>query len=170
VTPAPLTHCARRSSAATMSTRARFRGSYNDRPSGALARSNPMSQSMDIDRSAIRAMVEDHWRSLLAVAQTNPHLGRESILRFDEQIQATAALMQPQEGAVFRQTVDEEREILFNEYQRDPDSLKHRLGLTPSVAPTLVIHHQQTLGEVVGRTAVRATVWESIFALFRLFR
>ena len=129
-----------------------------------------MSESINIDRGAIRAMVEDHWRSFLAVAQTNPHLGGQSILRFDERIQATAALMQPQQSAVFLQTVDEEREILVNEYQRDPEALKHRLGLTPSVAPALVIHHQQTLGEVVARTAVRATVWESIFALFRLFR
>ena len=118
----------------------------------------------------MRAMAEDHRRSFLAVAKQNPHSGRESILRFDERIQAIAALMQPQQAALFLQTVDEEREILFDEYQRDPEALKHRLGLSPSVAPALVIHHQQTLGEVVARTAVRATVWESIFALFRLFR
>jgi hypothetical protein len=130
-----------------------------------------MSESINIDRGALRAMVEDFWRSFLAVAKQNPQVGRESILRFDERIQATAALMQPQPAALFLQTVDEEREILFNEYQRDPEALKQRLGLTPSGVPALVIHHhQQTLGEVVARTAVRATVRESIFALFRLFR
>jgi hypothetical protein len=129
-----------------------------------------MSESINIDRGAIRAMVEDFWRSFLAVAKQNPHVGKESIVRFDERIRATAALMQTQQAASFLQTVDEEREILFDEYQRDPEALKQRLGLAPSFAPALVIHRQQMLGEVVARTAVRATVWESVFALFRLFR
>jgi hypothetical protein len=121
-----------------------------------------MSQS--IDRASIRAMVEDFWRSFLAVAKHNPNVGRESILRFEERIKATGALMQPEQASVFLQTIDEEREILFNEYQRDPEALKQRLGLAPSVTPALVIHHQQSLGEMVARTAVRATIWESIFA------
>ena len=36
-----------------------------------------------IDRAAIRAMVEDFWRSFLAVARQNPQVGAESISRFN---------------------------------------------------------------------------------------
>jgi hypothetical protein len=127
-----------------------------------------MSQS--IDRGAIRAMVEDFWRSFLAVARQSPQVGHESILRFEERIKATAALMQPQQASVFLQTTEEEREILFNEYQRNPEALKQRLGLAPSNAPAIVVHSRQSLGEMAIRTAVRATIWESVFSLFRAFR
>jgi hypothetical protein len=130
-----------------------------------------MSESInDIDRGAYTRNGRRFLAFVPCRCKTNPQIGKESILRFDERIQSTAALTQPQQAALFLKTVDEERDILFDEYQRDPEVLKKRLGLTPSVAPALIIHPPQTLQEVVARTAVRATVWESIFALFRLFR
>jgi hypothetical protein len=43
---------------------------------------NPMSESFSIDKAAIRAMVEDFWRSFIAVARNNPKIGGEIIEQF----------------------------------------------------------------------------------------
>jgi hypothetical protein len=125
-----------------------------------------------IDRAAIRSMVEDHWRSFISVAVSNPQIGFQTLQNFDERIQATAALMPPERAAMYLQAVEEEREILFNEYNRNPDALKRRLGLGPVRQPNRVVHqHQrQSIGEMAVRTAVRATIWESVISLFRGFR
>ena len=96
-----------------------------------------------IDRAAIRAMVEDFWRSFLAVARQNPQVGAESILRFNERMQSTAALMEKEQAEVFLRTVEEERELLFNEYERNPDALKRRLGLETNVTQSTIISRQQ---------------------------
>jgi len=135
----------------------------------------PMAERAATDRSAIRAMVEDFWRSFLAVGRHNPDVGRETIMRFEERLSATAALMPPAQSATFLRVVDEEREVLFQEYERNPDALKRRLGLGQNDAVVCVQHRggghrQQSLGDVAVRTAVRATVWESVRELFRLFR
>jgi hypothetical protein len=125
-----------------------------------------------IDRAAIRSMLEDHWRSFISVAVSNPQIGFQSLQNFDERIQATASLMPPERAAMYLQAVEEEREILFNEYNRNPDALKRRLGLGPVRQPNRVVHqHQrQSIGEMAVRTAVRATIWESVISLFRAFR
>lgn len=125
-----------------------------------------------IDRAAIRSMVEDHWRSFISVAVRNPKIGLQSLENFDERIQATAALMPRERAAMYLQAVEEEREILFNEYNRDPDALKRRLGLGPVKQPNRVVHqhHRQSIGELAVRTAVRATIWETVISLFRVFR
>lgn len=83
------------------------------------------------DRAAIRAMVEEFWRSFLSLAQT-PEISTQLIVRFNARMQATAATMEPEKAAMFLQIVEEEREILFNEYERSPDALKTRLGLQPA--------------------------------------
>jgi hypothetical protein len=129
-----------------------------------------MGEIVNIDRAAIRSMVEDHWRSFLAVAKDNPQIGGESILSFEERMRAIASLMEPEQAQIFIQTLEEEREILFEEYKHNPEGLKHRLGLTPQFTQPVIIHQQRGLGQLAVRTAVRATIWESIFALFRLFR
>jgi hypothetical protein len=125
-----------------------------------------------IDRAAIRSIVEDHWRSFISVAVSDPQIGFQSLQNFDERIQATAALMPPERAAIYLQAVQEEREILFNEYNRNPDALKRRLGLGPVRQPNRVVHqHQrQSIGELAVRTAVRATIWETVVSLFRAFR
>ena len=118
-------------------------------------------------------MVEDFWRSFIAVARHNPKIGGEIIEQFEERIQSTAALMPSDQAKLFLDVIDEEREILFNEYKRNPVALKHRLGLLPNatpVAPPALVYQRQGLGEIAVRTAVRATIWESVFSLFRLFR
>lgn len=123
-----------------------------------------------IDRDAIRSMVEDFWRSFLAVGRTNPVIGQQTVMRFEERIKSTAALMPGDQAQVFLKAVDEERETLFNEYNRDPDALKHRLGLPLDATPVVLYQQRQGFGEMAVRTAVRATIWESIFSLFRVFR
>jgi hypothetical protein len=116
--------------------------------------------------------VEDHWRSFISVAVSNPQLGAQSIQNFDERVNSMAALMPPDRAAMYLQTVEEEREILFNEYNRNPDALRRRLGLAPLYAPSVVMRQpsRQSIGEMAVRTAVRATIWESVISLFRAFR
>jgi hypothetical protein len=125
-----------------------------------------------IDRVAIRSMVEDFWRSFISVAVDNPQIGLQSIQHFDKRIQSIAAVMEPERSTLYLQTVEEERDKLFQEYNRNPDGLKCRLGLSaPRPVPAPVVHHQrQSMGEMAVRTAVRATVWESVISVFRLFR
>lgn len=120
-----------------------------------------------IDRGAIRAMVEDYWRSFISVAHQEPEIGRETIMRFQERIQATASSMPPDQAQEFLQTVEEERDMLANEYDRNPDALKCRLGLPTDASHQIHVVHRQSLADVAVKTVVRATVWEVIIALFR---
>lgn len=67
----------------------------------------------------------------------------------------------------FLAAVEEERDRLFDEYSSSPDALKKRLGVNPA-APVGASHsNRQGMGEMVVKTAVRASIWASIFALFR---
>src|SRR5689334_5385829 len=117
-------------------------------------------------------MVEDFWRSFISTAVANPQIGAQIIQNFDKRIQATASLMLHDKARMFLQSVEEERDLLFNEYNRNPDALKRRLGLGPVRQPHLVVHqHQrQSIGELAVRTAVRATIWETVISIFRAFR
>jgi hypothetical protein len=72
-----------------------------------------------IERAAIRSMVEDFWRSFISVAVTNPQIGAQTIQNFDGRIQATASLMVPENAKLFLEAVEEERDLLFNEYKRN---------------------------------------------------
>jgi hypothetical protein len=77
-------------------------------------------------------------------------------------------MLTPIEAAAFRQAVDAEREALLNEYERDPAGLKRRLGISLGVdALPVNVSQKMGLGELAVRTAVRATIWESIWKLFR---
>jgi hypothetical protein len=89
-----------------------------------------MDSGASTDRAVIRAMVEEFWRSFLITAQT-PGISTELIVQFNQRMQARAAAMDPENAALFLQIVDEEREILFNEYEKNPDALKTRLGVQP---------------------------------------
>jgi hypothetical protein len=129
-----------------------------------------MSDTLILDHDAIRAMVEDFWRSFLATARTNPTAGQKSIMRFEDHIQTTAGMMPQDQAATFLQAIEEERESLFQEYNRDPDGLKARLGLPVDRPSRSNGYHRRSLGDVAARTVVRATIWESISALFRLLR
>ncbi|MEA3063416.1 MAG: hypothetical protein QOJ94_3197 [Sphingomonadales bacterium] len=91
--------------------------------------------------------------------------------RFEERVEQTADLMGPLEGAAFRQAVEAERERLIQEYTLDPAGLKTRLGLNLGIdQPTNAAAGAGGFGRLAVRTAVRATVWESVRALFRAAR
>jgi hypothetical protein len=138
--------------------------------------------AIDVDRATVRRMVEDFWRSLMLygrhLGETRPNISRDEAARltlefsrsFDERNQATAALMQPDQAEAFLKMIEEEDSICFDEHQRDPDAFYRRLSLNLTSnpqPPARVVYRRQGLGELAVRTAVRATVWEMIFSLFR---
>ena len=139
-----------------------------------------------IDRSTVRRQVEDFWRSLLLRSrqhgEAHPKMDRDEAWRlsqelagnlsrrFEEHNQAAAATMPPDEAQAFLEMIDEEDSICFEEHQRDPDALYRRLciNLSSNPQPTAAVaYRRQGLGRLAVRTAVRATVWESIWSLFR---
>lgn len=123
-------------------------------------------------RNSARLMVEEHWRQFLYLANIGEmRQGMAKLRSFDAMIKEMTATM-PEPGASFmRQTIDAERQKLSDEYDRNPDALKARLGMPSSTyAPPSFGHHQQGMGDMIVRTAVRATIWESIWAIFRIFR
>ena len=125
-----------------------------------------------MDRQIVTAIVEDYWRALIPAMQTG---GAEAAFgvsqRFEERVEETASLMPPLEAAAFRQSVEAERERLMAQYQSDPVALKNRLGIGLGIdAPQPRARASSGMGNLVVRTAVRATIWESIWSLFRAFR
>lgn len=126
-----------------------------------------------MDRSVITGMVEDYWRARIPAMQTGGlDASMEITQRFEERIEETARLMPPLEAAAFCQALDAERERLIQDYTADPVAFKLRLGINLGVdAPGQArLGGGSGLGGLAVRTAVRATVWESIWALFRAFR
>jgi hypothetical protein len=127
-----------------------------------------------MDRATVTGMVEDYWRSRISAAQ---HGGVQSILEsvavFEKRIAQVAAALPPIEGAAFLQAVDADREKLLAEYEANPIAFKQRLGIELGVdgpAHGFRSSKRQGLGELAVRTVVRATIWESIWSLFRLGR
>jgi len=128
------------------------------------------------DRAMIRSMVEDFYRSLLATATVNSGSAGTSKQRFKERVQAMSSIMPEAQSADFSRAVAEEIEMVEREKERNPEQLKLRLGLSATLGhhgdPPIVVApcQRQGLGELAVRTAVRATVWKSIGAAFRIFR
>jgi hypothetical protein len=134
------------------------------------------------DRATVRLQVEDYWRSLVLygrhVGATQPNISRDEFTRlsleryreFNQRNEATAALMPPDQAATFLKMIEEEEAICFEEHQRNPDAFYRRIGLNLTSNPqpaARVTYRRQGLGELAVRTAVRATVWELIWSLFR---
>lgn len=122
-----------------------------------------------VDREEIRAMCEENWRQFLSFAAAGSRdLGQQVILRFDAKNKARADAMEPDAAKAFLAVVEEEREKIFDEYTSNPDGLKRRLGVT-APAPQVSAPHsnRQGMGEMVVKTAVRASIWAAIWSLFR---
>jgi len=128
-----------------------------------------MSEKLRVDRTAIRVMLEDGWRAFMTAGRQNLQLAIENKLRSEERIQATAVLMSSEQARAFLQTIEEERAILIAEFDRIQKAFMARLGLLQPRCP-VVMYQQQSLGEMAVRTAIKATIWESIFTLFCIFR
>jgi len=119
-----------------------------------------------------KEMVESYWKSFLTFsADGSIDLAKECLIRFEERIAKHAKAM-GDDGKRWMEIIDEQRDLIFDEYTKNPDALKTRLGVSPAPQPLQrnVPTTGQNLGELVVRTAVRATVWESIISIFRLFR
>jgi hypothetical protein len=130
-----------------------------------------VAPSPKINRDECRQLVEECWRNFLKfAAEGNQEEGTKTIMRFDEHMQQKAKQMPQAEGLQFWTLLEEERELLFNEYKRDPDGLKRRLNVIPSEPQPVQYGGRQNLGQVAVNTAVRATVWESVRAIFRMIR
>lgn len=129
-----------------------------------------------MDRAVVRELVEDYWRTLIPALQSGgSHLAVEIGQRFETRVDETAALLEPVERAAFMQSIEAERERLVGEYQADPVALKRRLGVplgvdAPGPAPMSAASVGGKLAGEAVRTAVRATIWEGVSALFRSFR
>ena len=115
-----------------------------------LASTAAMNETVSIDRALIRSTVEDHWRSFLSVAVDNPQIGMQSIERFDEQIQATALLMDASKSTMYLQIVRQEQDKLFKEYEKDPDALRRRLGLSSLTQPVIIRSQRQKFNPIFG--------------------
>jgi hypothetical protein len=123
-------------------------------------------------RNSARLMVEEHWRQFLYLANIGEmRQAMAKLHSFDAMIKEMTATMPEPDASFMRQTIDAERQKLSDEYNRNPDALKARLGMPTSTYATPSFgHHRQDMGEMIVRTAVRATIWESVWAIFRLFR
>lgn len=128
-----------------------------------------MSGNANLGTEAVRAMVEDHWRSFLAVTRQHPEMAQASILQFDDRMQATASSMPPEQAQAFLQAVDDEGSILADEYDRDPDALRCRLGLSLNTVLPHAAYHRSSLSDMAVGIPARATIGRSLVLLFRRF-
>jgi hypothetical protein len=133
-----------------------------------------------VNRAAVRQLVEEQFRAVILQGRYNGehNVSRDTAIamaldlnrRQNEQIDAITSLMPAEQATLFRQTVEEEGKLFYDEHQRDPDVSYRRLGLqltsTPQVQQT-IRYQRQGIGEMAVRTAVRAAIWELIVSLFR---
>lgn len=123
-----------------------------------------------------REIVEVNWKAFLTFAvEGSPDLGKECLLRFEEKIARQAREM-GKDGERWLAVIEEQRALIFDEYISNPDGLKRRLGVgTPqqAVQPhTQQIRHVsgESLADLAVRTTVRASIWATVFSIFRWFR
>jgi hypothetical protein len=138
-----------------------------------------MMPDIAVDRTAVREMVEDIFRSQMLFHQnlldTQPHLTAaqtqeetfQYVQRLFERADATADLMSPEQAASFRAMVNEEYTYLLHEFKKNSLGTAQRFGIVLNRTPPAPVYHRQGIGEMAVRTAVRATIWEMIFSLFR---
>src|SRR6185312_7197512 len=130
-----------------------------------LVKSCALGKAMD--RDVIRGMAEDYWRAAIPLIQSRElDVAQELGQKFEQRIQSVANSLPPLESAAFLQAMDAERENLIAEYKSNPYALKKRLG-TPlgrdQSSESFQANRRSDLGDLVVRTAVRATVWDTIW-------
>jgi len=135
-----------------------------------LVATEQQSIALDKIRNSARLLVEDRWRNFLSLVHIDQRKAFEAPYSFDATINMMTERMPEPDASIFRRIIEEERDKLADEYDRNPDALKARLGLINQAPTFMRSPNRQGLDELVVRTAVRATVWESIWAIFRLFR
>lgn len=118
------------------------------------------------------SIARDYWKGFLEISATNDPASAIALApayaaKFEEVIALKAAEYEaeagiPGLGEWYLTYIDEERERLLQEYQRDPAALRRSLGAPPLVqetAPARQDRQRMSMSELAARTAVRATVW-----------
>jgi len=126
------------------------------------------------DRALARSIAEAHWRDMIDAAfRGNMERATAIPQRLDERFLEIMTELPTDRGVEFLAAAEEERDKLFEEYRRNPEAPKRRIGAatveprTPSPYRTPRPSAARNLGDTVVRTAVRATVWETVRAIFR---
>ena len=107
--------------------------------------------------------LDDFWRETLRSNAFDQTKYADLLKRLQDQV---SHLPQAEQDEFFRPIVARNAEYI-SIAKRDRDALKVRLGVPVSSAPRI---NTGRLAQVAAETAVRATVWQSIAALFRGFR
>jgi hypothetical protein len=93
---------------------------------------------------------------------------RQMTNQFADQMEALAEAMPPAQGKEFMGICLEEMRSIAAEFKRSFYNLARRLEVLPgSVSHPGNVSHRQGIGEMAVRTAVRASIWATIFRLFR---
>jgi len=125
------------------------------------------------DRALARSIAETHWRDMIDAAFRGVQGATAILARLDDHIQEIAVQLPPDRNDGFLAAAEEERNKLFEEYRRDPEALKRRIGAATAQPPGYFPHPMpqsstaKVIGDTVVRTAVRATIWETVRAIFR---
>jgi hypothetical protein len=125
------------------------------------------------DRAAVRELVEDHWRAVIRIRgygrqAKNTALMHQMTNQFADRMEALAAAMPPAQANEFMDISKEEMRLIAAEFKRSFYALARRLEVLPgSVSCPGNVSHRQGIGEMAVRTAVRASIWTTIFRLFR---
>jgi hypothetical protein len=110
-------------------------------------------------------MIWGAWRTMLEFSKTDQAKGMAAIYEMQAKIDAVRSTLSPADAATYHAQTERVRADLQALYDRDPHALKGLLGIAPPARPA-----RQSIGEMAVRTAIRATIWESIWTLFRAFR
>lgn len=123
-----------------------------------------------------REMAEANWKSFLTfAAQGSVDLAKECLVRFEEKIARQAREM-GKDGERWLAVMEEQRALIFDEYTSNPDGLKRRLGVPiPQQSTQPHLQHVnyasgESLGDLAVRATVRASIWATVFSIFRWFR
>jgi hypothetical protein len=130
----------------------------------------------------VTQMAEEHWRNLAIVELSHGNNRHDVIVGFHAKLEKVSIDL-GEDGIAFKAAVERKCGELLKQYEgtdRDRIALASRLGVLPeqhrAAAERLLASEspRSTYGSGVGgmvvRTAIRATIWESVRALFRAFR
>ena len=147
--------------------------------------SSIMQASLLEQNEIIQSIVEEYWKTFLdftvrgetnlatEYAYKNNELFNNYAKAVNEKVQKLhqdyknmfASYGLWQNGEQCLADIEKERDKLFQEYNRNPEAQKHRLGIVstfPNKVKMPVRQKAMPIGEVAVRTAVRATIWTLI--------
>jgi hypothetical protein len=109
----------------------------------------------------VTELVENHYRAFIPLVENKDKSAAAVIAGFIQRTDDAAKQMGPAQGAAYLQRIESEDARLGAEYMVDKAAFKQRLGIV-SRGGTLPNHGYVDLAV---RTAIRATIWESLAKL-----